>query len=31
MVVVGLLIAYSRAIVAMGIGGIFLWRDPATQ
>lgn len=27
MIVIGLLIAYSLAIVAMGIGGIFLWRD----
>ena len=27
MVVIGLLIAYSLSIVAMGIGGIFLWRD----
>ena len=27
MVVVGLLIAYSLAVVGMGVGGIFLWRD----
>jgi peptidoglycan/LPS O-acetylase OafA/YrhL len=27
MIVIGLLIAYSLAIVAMGIGGIFLWKD----
>ena len=26
-IVVGLLIAYSLAIVVMGIGGILLWRD----
>lgn len=27
MVVVGLLIAYSLAIVVMGVGGVLLWRD----
>ncbi|HEY5729859.1 MAG TPA: hypothetical protein VIS72_07385 [Anaerolineales bacterium] len=31
MVVIGLLTAYSLAIVAMGIGGIFLWRDLASK
>ena len=31
MVVIGLLISYSLAIVAMGIGGIFLLRDLASK
>lgn len=31
MVVVGLLIAYSLAVVGMGVGGIFLWRDLASK
>jgi len=31
MVAIGLLIAYSLAIVGMGIGGIFLWRDLAAN
>jgi cytochrome b subunit of formate dehydrogenase len=26
-IVVGLLIAYSLAIVVMGVGGVLLWRD----
>jgi len=31
MVVIGLLIAYSLAIIGMGIGGIYLWRDLASK
>ena len=31
MVAIGLLVTYSLAIVGMGIGGIFLWRDLAAN